>query len=129
MQGGLCLQLGANHLVHPELDCFNAKEKQPQKSKKETQESTKEKKLGTGVPKSLFSLVHLKLLLCCLQPICLRKATSQEELLAGLDDSMFPKMQTAYFYHRRNQDPSICLKIVRARRDGGPKTKTSTHPM
>lgn len=128
VQGGLCLHLGAN-LVHPELQRFNAKEKQLQKSKKETQESTKEKKLGTGVAKSLFSLVHLKLLLCCLQLICLRKATSQEELRAGLDDSTFPKMHTAYFYHQRNQEPSICLKIARARRDGGPETKTSTHPM
>lgn len=111
------------------------KKKQPQKSKKETQESTKEKKLFCTPVPSLPHIVtsrtthHLKLLLCCLQPICLRKATNHEELLAGLDDSMFPKMHTAYFYHLRNQEPSICMKIARARRDGGPKTKTSTHPM
>lgn len=58
----------------------------------------------------------------CLVCLGLRTATSQEELLARLDDSLFPKMYTAYFYPSEVQELSIRMKTVRARWDRGLKT-------
>lgn len=53
----------------------------------------------------------------------LRKATSGQELQEELDDILFSIMYTAYFYLSEAQEPSIGMKIVRARQERGLNTE------
>lgn len=106
-----------------EDDCFNAKEIAPKNRKSLVPPyPVCQWLLPAGQPTtwSCSCVVY--------SPFAWEKLPAKKNFKQDLMTTCFPKCIERIF-NTESHEPSICMKIARARRDGGPKTKTSTHPM